>query len=413
MNAGIAREAGARRLFPLIFLLAGLLLSVGLREDYRHKHEDNNALHATFARSHLQLGLPTTKGQDVYYAPETAETILYGHHPSGPGLLLAGVMKVTGGDSPALVRAVAISFHLAALVLFYLLVERLAGARTALLAALLFAILPMGAFYGRMLNHEILVMPFAILLVWQYLDFLRDERDSSLLRFVLATVAGAAFGWVIFFVGAACLLHSAIRWRRGEKRARLFFIAGSLAGAFVFALFVLHITWAAGGEIGELRRIFIKRIGAGGEYGPVEWITKMIGFHRRHFTATGTVASIWLLWSAVSKKTTDGSALRQPTAEVAAAIFLVGGLVYAIVFNWGAWQHHYWQYPMLPGVAIATALALRSLIVWSKASKIRRAIVAFIVLEILLTSTVTLYKRHTRPDDYVIRAVSEMRQRFL
>ena len=50
----------------LIFLLQLALLAIGITRDYRLKHEDNNALHATFARAHLQLGLGTTKAQNYF-----------------------------------------------------------------------------------------------------------------------------------------------------------------------------------------------------------------------------------------------------------------------------------------------------------------------------------------------------------
>ncbi len=47
-----------------IFVLQLLLLLTGINRDYQLKHEDNNALHATFARSHLRLGLAITRGQN-------------------------------------------------------------------------------------------------------------------------------------------------------------------------------------------------------------------------------------------------------------------------------------------------------------------------------------------------------------
>ena len=64
-------------------------MAIGITRDYRLKHEDNNALHATFARAHLQLGFETTKGQNYFHNPATGSGEFYANHPPGPGLVLA------------------------------------------------------------------------------------------------------------------------------------------------------------------------------------------------------------------------------------------------------------------------------------------------------------------------------------
>ena len=72
----------------LFALQVGLLL-IGVGSDYRLKHEDNNALHATFARSHLRVGLGTTRGQNYFYNPSLDAGTVYAHHPPAPALVLA------------------------------------------------------------------------------------------------------------------------------------------------------------------------------------------------------------------------------------------------------------------------------------------------------------------------------------
>lgn len=424
-------EAVLRRLrLPLIILFATLLLSWGLARDYERKHEDNNAFHATFARTHLHLGLAATKGQDVYYVRNDGTTALYGHHPPGAGLLLAAVFGATGHDSPAVVRSVAIAFHLLSLVMLYLLARRLAGAHFAVLVGFLFALLPMGAFYGRMVNHEILALPFCIILVSRYLAYTgstdvssvegrkgasppSNGRVTSLVAFAGAALAGAAFGWVTFFFIAACVIHALVWGRTDRARRRSFVSTAVVCGVLLFAMVVVHIAWAAGWNLSDLQTIFLKRTGGGSSYGVGEWIMKMISFHRRHFTVTGSIASGWFLWRWARMRSRETEEYETASLMEAGVIFLLASLGYLVVFNWGAWQHHYWQYPMLPGVVIAMALALRSLFAWSRARRLRRAFVMVIVLEILITSAVTLYKRHTRVDPYVVEVVERMRSLYL
>ena len=157
-----------------IFALQLGLLAIGITRDYRLKHEDNNALHATFARAHLQLGLATTRGQNYFYSPARGSGEFYANHPPGPGLVLAAAYALTGSDGPLVTRATAVAFHLLAAALFLGLARRIfPRPRDALLAALLFVLLPVSAFFGRMLNHEVLVLPAALLIVrgyWEQLD---------------------------------------------------------------------------------------------------------------------------------------------------------------------------------------------------------------------------------------------------
>ena len=110
-----------------IFALQLGLLAIGITRDYRLKHEDNNALHATFARAHLQLGFETTKGQNYFHNPATGSGVFYANHPPGPGLVLAAAYYLTGNDGPLITRATAAAFHVFAALLFVLWLAAGAG----------------------------------------------------------------------------------------------------------------------------------------------------------------------------------------------------------------------------------------------------------------------------------------------
>ena len=187
------------------------LLTIGISHDYRLKHEENNALHATFARSHLRLGLGATRAQNYFYNPSTGGGTFYPNHPPGPGLVLAAVYGVTGHDGPGLTRSVAIAFHVLGTWLFYGLVRRLLRRQWELVVAMLVYIaLPESAFFGRMLNHEVMVLPAAILLVRGYWESVHGTwpRGKS-----MAAIGGGAIwagfcGWPGFFAIAACAIHA-------------------------------------------------------------------------------------------------------------------------------------------------------------------------------------------------------------
>lgn len=420
-DRGPVKAKGTRHLFfspwailPVV-VLAAAILSIGIGRDYRLKHEDNNALHAAFGRAHVGAGLGVTKGHDAYINRENGRVHFYAHHPPGCGLALGGVFFVTGSCSPAVVRGVAISASLATLVLLWWIVRREAGPLPALVSALAFAILPQASFYGRMVNHEVLALPCIVLVVDRYFALARGGGTRAMIGLGFAATAGALFSWAVFFALAACAVHAAISLRRLEAYPGAgISLAWALSlGVVLFAGDLAHIAWVKGGDLSDLMAILSSRVGAGQSYGPFEWAHKMLGFSRRLATASGTIAAIWLGIRAV-RALLRKTSLR-PVEEIA-AVFLLGGLGYLAVFNWGAWQHHYWQFPLLPAVVIALALAMTLIGQNARGGNhpvAHRVLLGLIILEVITSSASGLYKRHTTPEDRVIQAVEKLESRYL
>ncbi len=423
---GIGEPSFRRRFFarkglesPWLILpvvaLALALLSIGITRDYRLKHEDNNAFHAAFARNHVGAGLENTKAQDAFINRENGRTTFYAHHPPGCGLVLAGVFTVAGSDSPSVVRGVAVAATLLTLVLLWRLVRREEGPRAALVAAAALAVLPQAAFYGRMVNHEVLALPAIVLLVDRYFATARGGGWRAAAGLGAAATVGALLAWATFFAIAACAVHAVLSIRRpllypAAGRALALLMA---LGTTLFAVDVAHIAWVRGGDLADLAGIFSRRLGAGQDYGAIAWARKMFGFSRRLATLSGTLALAWL-----AVRTARGLAGRvrlKPLEEVG-GVFLIAGLGYLVVFNWGAWQHHYWQFPLLPAVVIALALAVTVLaqnastgphrVVW-------RVVLVLLLVEVVATSAVGLSTRHTTPEDRVIEASETFRSRSL
>jgi len=397
-----------------ILVLALALMSIGVARDYRLKHEDNNAFHAAFARNHLGAGFVVTKAQDAFINRKNGRITFYAHHPPGCGLVLAGVFKVTGSDRPLVVRGVAIAATLLTLILLWRLVRREEGPVAALVAAAAFAVLPQAAFYGRMVNHEVLALPAIVLLVDRYFATARGGGWRAAAGLAVAATVGAFLAWVTFFAIAACAAHAALSIRRPQ----LYPAAGrTLAllmglGASLFSVDVAHIAWVRG-DLSDLSKILSRRLGAGQDYGALAWARKMFGFSRRLATLSGTLALGWLAVRS-ARGLTRRIQLR-PLEEIG-AVFLVTGLGYLVVFNWGAWQHHYWQFPLLPAVVIALALAVTGLMRSVSVGPHRaasRVVLVLLVVEILVTSAVGISTRHTSPEDRVIQASDTFRSRSI
>ena len=50
-------------------------LSIGLTSDWQLRHEDNGAMHTTFALSHLRLGLAATRAHDVFFTTHSGQAV--------------------------------------------------------------------------------------------------------------------------------------------------------------------------------------------------------------------------------------------------------------------------------------------------------------------------------------------------
>ena len=413
--SGAAKLIASPWAFLPILILAAVILSIGIGRDYRLKHEDNNALHATFGRAHVEAGFVVTRGHDAYVNRKNGRVHYYAHHPPGCGLVLGGVFFATGSDRPEVVRGVAIMATLVTLGLLWWIVRREAGPETALVAAFAFAVLPQAAFYGRMVNHEVLALPFIVMLVDRHFALARGSGTWAALGLAAAATAGALFAWATFFALAACAIHAAISLHRrdlypGAGGALVLVLA---LGATLFVLDISHIAWVMGGDLSDLLMIFSSRVGVDQTYGPFEWAHKMLGFSRRLATASGTLALIWL--AARTVRALHGKISLRPLEEIA-AVFLGAGLGYLAVFNWGAWQHHYWQFPLLPAVVISLALAVTTVAKRAREGPRRvayRVLLGLMVLEVITASGVALLNRHTTPEDRVIQSVEKHRSRFL
>ena len=397
-----------------LFVLQFALLTIGITRDYQLKHEDNNALHATFARSHLHLGLATTRGQNYFYNPANGSGAFYPNHPPGPGLLLALVYGVTGLDGPAVTRAVAIGSHILATWLFLGLARQLLHRNwEVVLALLVFIVLPESAFFGRMVNHEMLALPGAILLVRGYWEAVYGRWPRA--RWLAAVIGGSAWaavnGWAGFFAIGACGLHAGLEvFVRRNVRARLPCAVLACSSAALFALALAQLLWILGGDLDYLRALWSSRAVGNGGGNLVRRIGRIVELHWRYFGLTSGVALVAVAIRAVRRRP---AAAVDPAQELA-LIFLVAGAGYVAAFAHNATMHDYWQFPLLPATALGIVLLVRALLAWTAGRiLLRRVVLGLAILDVTVVTAVTLVQRHVKREGYCLRVVDEIRRNNL
>ena len=395
------------------------LLSIGVRDDWRLMHEDNGALHTTLALSHVTLGLARTRAHDLFYEPRTGRSVVYGHHPPAMALLVAAAFSLSGSDAPSVARSVAIAFHLGSLLLLAALLQRLFPPGASPLGVFLFATLPMGAYFGRMVDYEPVCLFAALLQLSGFATLCETAWRRGLGLLLFGVVLGALVDWPSFFFAGAITAVTAFHAWRGEAGAARAARAAALTGAAAAAALLLdvaHLRWANHGSLDRLREVLPGRTGV-----PIPdpmFLLGQLENFRRYFTLAGLAASL-LVAAALAL---PGSPLSLRLFELPRAVPLrsllwaSGGASAAYVLAAPFWaaKHAYWQFYFLPFVVVSMLLAGRLL--WQASGKRRgtlRALALVLCLECLAASAYMLHLRHTRVGGFAVMETAKLRGQFL
>jgi len=417
--AGVSRFFAAGIVGALVYALA--ILSIGLTREWALLHEDNGALHTTFALSHVHLGLARTRAHDYFFEPRTGLEGRYGAHPPGPGLLLAAAFAATGSDTPAVARLTVIAFQLGSIASMIMLLRRLFGPAAALLGGAGMATLPMGAFFGRMVNSEPLCLFGVMLQLWGYAIWRQEGARRGLLVAVAGVVLGGLVDWPAFFFAAALTAALAVdaaraASRRSSRVVPIVLLAASAGG--ILAVDVGHLWLVSGGSIGSLR--LFDRVLAGpwvaqwAALDPPSFALGQLEIARRYYTDAGLVSALvvagallaWRWPLAAGVLGVDDGVLRRLLAISGAA-----AVTYVLVAPAWARIHAYWQFYALPFVVLSMVLVGRALLRLGRErrSLLARAVLAVFVIDTVIGSASTLYFRHTTRSSHTVRQVAELR----
>jgi 4-amino-4-deoxy-L-arabinose transferase-like glycosyltransferase len=150
------------------------------------------------------------------------------------------------GEHEWAARLVPILFSLGSTMLVYLLGAALGGRRLGLLSGFVYALLPMNAYFGRMVNHETPTNFFALATAFTYLSWHRARRTAPFLLALAALVVGALCGWPGYYFAGILPLHHIIASGHGRREWKILFFP--LTATVLFTLHLGHIFWLKGSE---------------------------------------------------------------------------------------------------------------------------------------------------------------------
>lgn len=186
-------------------------------------HEGLISPYKSFADSHLYLGLGVTKGQDFFYNGPNEKPRPYLHYPSGIGLTIYAMYHFLGYEGnthlfiPQLLPLTtsSVSFFLVFL-LSYLWTRSLS---LSLIGVILFVLTPMSLYYGHIIEHQPISLPFILLSLLFYFYYLKEEKPQWMIATFLASLGASFYCWTGFFILPTLVVHQIILGR--TKRLKL------------------------------------------------------------------------------------------------------------------------------------------------------------------------------------------------
>lgn len=372
------RSAGVWLLLPLVIYAAGLTRN--LTQPWVGMHDWNGAFFSQLARNVLRYPLAVHRGMPMIAVgakvPAPEERSIYATHPPGLVWLLAGMFSLFG-ESEAVARMMAVAASLAALVLFLRLADRAYGRGVAVVSGLIYAVMPMSVYFGRMVDHEAICLCCMLGAVTGWVagsdrSAPRRTRLAGGAGWACALTIGCWVDWsVVLFAGVFGLdLILRAAGRTGPMRRtdwiRISAALGLSLGVVMTVVgFVVHAGLA--GRWGDGVTIFISRAGASAMEGapPERAPTGGAWTHTiDNLTWPVVVLAAWGLVTTGRRRTSGGGQRSTATGghdpRAGAGLWMIGltGFLWLLIF-WRQYElHNYWLFYVGPMMAILAARGL-------------------------------------------------------
>jgi hypothetical protein len=314
------------------------------------------------ARDYLRISWARTRGMPVVTVGERFDTpvVFYPDHPPVVPLLVALVYRAFAIGEWQTRAPTAFATVLSVIVLFALM-RRTATDRSAVLAAALFATMPMTLYFGG--QPEVLGMPLvlgALLTIAAYLRFQTDPGLRSFAILLAAFALAAVSDWPAFLLVPVLALHGSVTRARDRWPWTLAF---ALCAAALFAFLYVYVKWAARLPWTWMLPLLKGRTALGGNapFTTTEWLRIAWTYNSYYHTVPLLAATaVWLLWKGLrfGMVVPGGTPTR---------LLLGWGVLHVALGREGVYRHEWWWWPLTPGIAAASALAIdEGLRVWQR-----------------------------------------------
>jgi 4-amino-4-deoxy-L-arabinose transferase-like glycosyltransferase len=400
---GLLAVAGDRlhlAVLGAVLSLSAILLCHHLTEPFTGLHEWQSAFMSAAARNHVRYGYAVTRLAVI----ENADVVppeWFRYYPDHPPLVpvLVSLSFRVFGEHEWSARLVPIAFTLGSTLLIYLLGTELGGRRLGLLTAFIYALLPMNAYFGRMVSHEAPTSFFALAMALAYLRWHRTRRPALFGTALGALILGALCGWPAYYLAGILPLHHVVTARRSRERKVLLF---PLTVILLFGLHLGSVYWLQGPTgLTYLASKFLFRtklhlsstleaLGITPAAVTFTWgqfLLKELGQAGTLFTPPVLILATLGLYDTLRRR---GRATSDPLFMIALLLF---GITHVALFPQAAWQHEYMLFYCSAPLALLAAIGASSF-AWDGPRLRALGVVGLLFVLAALSTTRLLYRMH-------------------
>ncbi len=347
-------------------------LSRELTQPWVGMHDWNGAFFSQLARNFLRYPMSLHDGMPIVAVgdavPPAEERSIYSTHPPGLVWLVAGAFAVLG-EAEWVARLVPIVASLGTLWLLMWLIDRGIGRRTAVLAGLTYAVMPMSVYFGRMVDHEAICLfcMLAALCAWHFIrrrDLSMGGRQGAWAAWVLSMTCAIWIDWSgVLFAGVFCG-YAMIERRRGRVSGRTLALVCATVVIATAAMVTYLVEAGLAGRWADLLAVFKSRATDIPD-GP-EGSDKAVPGTPWSYTLenlTWPIAVLMLIGALVRtglgrSKSRESNNPGGADADLGLWTVLVTALLWVCLL-WRQYErHNYWLFYLGPAAAMYTAVAI-------------------------------------------------------
>jgi len=352
----------------LLVVLLTSLMARDISRPFYGLHSWDEAAAAWRARAFLKYDLKYTKGFAVWAVgnPPTEHPNRSLDHPQLKLFMPAVEMLIFGINERA-TRIGKIIRAILSLLIFLRILWALLDEKTALLAGLSFVIFPITGYFGG----RTWVMPIGLAAIWCYLVIIgtikNQDEHKTYHKWLLAVLLFLILqmSWNGFFYALAIGVHYVFRCMRRRQWPQKSLLAILIIAPL--SSLMLDFTVMAAGHGWQWQKIWAlyKWRASTGELQNLTWPMWFGRFWQHGLTnftlpvlitaiAYLTIGQLFAFITRAKSKTETVLTRRFPQFW----LFLMPGVFQLLILRGALWPHQYWEYPLIPFIAIAVALAV-------------------------------------------------------
>lgn len=342
-----------------ILLFAGACRLWTLNLPFGRDSEGCGAFYGLLARNYFRYDLSQTHGIPVMSMGQGSPPLFYANHPAITPLLIAGAYAAAGyqGEfdrlpADALTRLPTAIFTMGCIALIYFMVKRRATPRAGLIAAAIFASIPMTIVFGGLPDVISPQMVFFALLTLAAYERFHDQPTAKHLTLLCLAFTGAGItDWPAFYLIPVLLLHFVLTRKVRQWPGMILFCAISTG---LFILLYAHLTLGQDDWLWMLQQFKRRSVSNSSDGASAftfgQWFKHAVWEMAiaRHTLIVAILALLWIATAPFRKFTGKADRL--------IVLLFAWAAIHILLGRQGLYQHEWWWWVITPGLVIAAAV---------------------------------------------------------